>query len=174
MDHVVCVHLSVGQYSSEFQQKLRRINHVTPKNYLDFVSTYIKLLQRKDKFVQEQCQRLSGGMKKLIDASEQIVVMNEKLAVQKVAVTEKSEACELLLNDISSKTEQGKEKQQLAQAKNIEIEEQNKVIAKEKTEAEEALAAALPALEEARMALSELEKSDVTEIRLTCSFSIVM
>ena len=34
-------------------------------------------------------------------------------------------------------------------------------------EAEEALAAALPALEEARIALSDLEKSDVTEIRLT-------
>jgi len=33
-------------------------------------------------------------------------------------------------------------------------------------EAEEALAAALPALEEARIALSDLEKSDVTEIRL--------
>ena len=32
-------------------------------------------------------------------------------------------------------------------------------------EAEEALAAALPALEEARIALSDLEKSDVTEIR---------
>ena len=34
-------------------------------------------------------------------------------------------------------------------------------------EAEEALAAALPALEEARIALSDLEKSDVTEIRST-------
>lgn len=39
------------------------------------------------------------------------------------------------------------------------------VIAVEKADAEESLSAALPALEEARLALSDLEKSDVTEIR---------
>ena len=60
---------------------------------------------------------------------------------------------------------QAKEKQDLAQTKSKEIEEQNKVIAVEKAEAEEALAEALPALEEARIALSDLDKSDVTEIR---------
>ena len=47
-------------------------------------------------------------------------------------MTKKTLACEELLADISSKTEQAKEKQQLAQAKSVEIEEQNKVIAVEK------------------------------------------
>ena len=165
VEHVVHVHLSVGAYSQEFQQKLRRINHVTPKNYLDFINAYTKLLREKDKFVQDQCTRLSGGLTKLIEAAEQISVMNEKLAVQKVAVTQKSEACEVLLKDISAKTEMGKEKQQMALAKGVEIEEQNKVIAVEKAEAEAALAEALPALERARLALSDLDKQDVTEIR---------
>lgn len=41
------------------------------------------------------------------------------------------------------------------------------MIAVEKADAEESLSAALPALEEARLALSDLEKNDVTEIRLT-------
>ena len=59
-------------------------------------------------------------------------MLNEKLEVQKEAVTKKTLACEELLADISSKTEQAKEKQQLAQAKSVEIEEQNKVIAVEK------------------------------------------
>ena len=40
------------------------------------------------------------------------------------------------------------------------------MIAKEKSEAEESLAEALPALEEARLALDDLNKNDVTEIRL--------
>ena len=39
------------------------------------------------------------------------------------------------------------------------------VIAKEKSEAEESLAEALPALEEARLALDDLDRNDVTEIR---------
>ena len=49
-------------------------------------------------------------------------------------MTKKTLACEELLADISSKTEQAKEKQQLAQAKSVEIEEQNKVIAVEKVQ----------------------------------------
>lgn len=74
VDHVVHVHLSVGKYSKEFQQKLRRVNHVTPKNYLDFISSYTRLLQDKDKFVQDQCHRLEGGLTKLMEAAEQIKV----------------------------------------------------------------------------------------------------
>lgn len=57
------------------------------------------------------------------------------------------------------------EKKALAEVKAGEIEEQNKVIAVEKKEAESSLANALPALEAARNALQDLEKSDVTEIR---------
>jgi dynein heavy chain len=127
VDHVVHVHLSVGDYSKDFLQKLRRVNHITPKNYLDFISTYIKLLRENDKFVEDQCQRLGGGLTKLMEAAEQIKVLNEQLKVQKKAVGEKSEACEILLKDISEKTEMGKEKQQLAQTKSVEMEEQNKV-----------------------------------------------
>lgn len=124
---MVHVHLSVGKYSKEFLQKLRRVNHITPKNYLDFVSTYTSLLREKDKFVLEQCQRLSGGLTKLMEAAEQIKVLNEQLKVQKVAVNKKSEACEMLLKDISEKTEIGQEKKEMAQTKSVEMEEQNKV-----------------------------------------------
>lgn len=49
--HVCMVHISVGDYSKLFQQKLRRSNYVTPKNYLDFISTYSKLLKEKDQHI---------------------------------------------------------------------------------------------------------------------------
>ena len=54
IEHVVKVHESVGDYSRLFLQKLRRLNYVTPKNYLDFVNTYTKLLEEKDKYVLDQ------------------------------------------------------------------------------------------------------------------------
>ncbi|EDO35852.1 predicted protein [Nematostella vectensis] len=165
VDHVVFVHQTVGTYSQSFLQKLRRVNYTTPKNYLDFISTYNRLLEIKDKYVLEQCHRLEGGLGKLLAASEQLAELNEKLAVQKIAVTEKSEACEKLLVEIQRATQQANEKKEMAIGKKKEIAEQNKVIVVEKTEAEEALAAALPALEEAKLALQDLDKSDVTEIR---------
>jgi dynein heavy chain len=163
--HIVYVHLSVGDFSTSFKQKLRRVNHVTPKNYLDFINRYADLLKQQDKQVLDQCQRLSSGLTKILEASEQLSVLNEKLEVQKVAVTEKSEACEALLVDITAKTTEANEKKELAEKKSVDIEEQNKVIAVEKEEAEAALAEALPALEEARLALDDLDRSDVTEIR---------
>eukprot|EP00118_Oscarella_pearsei_P005341 m.24505 g.24505 ORF g.24505 m.24505 type:complete len:2538 (+) comp28630_c0_seq1:2-7615(+) len=165
VNHVVFVHEVVGNYSLLFEQKLRRVNHVTPKNYLDFINSYTNLLAEKDKFVEDQCQRLGGGLTKLIEAAKDLAEMNKKLEVQKVAVTEKTAACENLLEEIVTRTAQAKEKQELALAKSTELAEQNTVIASEKKDAEESLQAALPALAEARLALSDLDRQDVTEIR---------
>ncbi|XP_042277329.1 dynein axonemal heavy chain 10 isoform X2 [Thunnus maccoyii] len=165
IDHVCMVHSSVGDYSKLFQQKLRRCNFVTPKNYLDFINTYSNLLEEKDQFILAQCKRLEGGLDKLKEASEQLAELNVKLAEQKVVLAEKSTACEALLDEIATNTTVAEEKKTLAEDKAKEIEEQNKVIAVEKKEAESSLAEALPALEAARTALQDLEKSDVTEIR---------
>ncbi|KAM9858629.1 dynein axonemal heavy chain 10 [Aulostomus maculatus] len=165
IDHVCMVHKSVGDYSKLFLQKLRRCNYVTPKNYLDFISMYSNLLEEKDQYILAQCERLEGGLDKLKEASEQLAELNVKLAEQKEVLAEKSTACEALLDEISANTTVAEEKKALAEDKAKEIEEQNKVIAVEKKEAESSLAEALPALEAARKALQDLEKSDVTEIR---------
>jgi dynein heavy chain len=79
-----------------------------------------------------QCERLQGGLQKIAEASEQLAILNDRLAVQKVAVAEKSEACEIMLEEISTGTAQATEKKSLAESKGKEIEEQNVVIAKEK------------------------------------------
>ncbi|XP_057687718.1 dynein axonemal heavy chain 10-like isoform X2 [Corythoichthys intestinalis] len=165
VEHVCMVHKSVGDYSILFQQKLRRSNYVTPKNYLDFIHAYLSLLQEKDQYILAQCKHLEGGLDKLKEATIQLDELNIKLAEQKVVLAEKSAACETMLIEIASNTTVAEEKKTLAEDKAKEIEEQNKVIAIEKAEAETSLAEALPALEAARIALQDLDKSDVTEIR---------
>ena len=77
-------------------------------------------------------------MTKIKEASEQLNDLNEKLAIQKVAVTEKTAACEALLEDISVGTAQATEKKALAQAKGTEIAEQSIVIGIEKVSVERA------------------------------------
>ncbi|XP_043967273.1 dynein axonemal heavy chain 10 [Gambusia affinis] len=165
IDYVCMVHTNVEEYSKIFLQKLRRYNFVTPKNYLDFINTYSTLLEDKDKYILAQCKRLEGGLDKLKEASDQLAELNIKLADQKIVLAEKSLACETLLENIAVNTSVAEEKRALAEDKAKEIEEQNKVIAVEKKEAESSLAEAMPALEAARIALQDLEKSDVTEIR---------
>ncbi|XP_074463065.1 dynein axonemal heavy chain 10 [Larus michahellis] len=165
IEHMVMVHESVGDFSKRFLQKLRRSNHVTPKNYLDFIHTYSKLLEEKNEFILAQCKRLDGGLVKLKEASIQLVELNKKLAEQKIVLAEKAAACEALLQEISANTEVAEEKKKLAEEKAVEIEEQNKIIATEKAAAEAALAEVMPILEAAKLELQKLDKSDVTEIR---------
>ncbi|XP_044777260.1 dynein axonemal heavy chain 10 isoform X1 [Neomonachus schauinslandi] len=165
VEHVVLVHKSVGEFSKQFLQKLRRSNYVTPKNYLDFINTYSKLLDEKTQYNIAQCKRLEGGLDKLKEATIQLDELNQKLAVQKVVLAEKSAACEALLEEIATNTAIAEEKKKLAEEKAMEIEEQNKIIAVEKAEAEMALAEVMPILEAAKLELQKLDKSDVTEIR---------
>ncbi|KAJ7419933.1 Dynein heavy chain 10, axonemal [Willisornis vidua] len=165
IEHMVMVHQSVGDFSKKFLEKLRRINHVTPKNYLDFISTYLKLLEEKNEFILAQCKRLDGGLVKLKEAAVQLAELNEKLAEQKIVLTEKTAACEALLQEISANTEVAEVKKKLAEEKAIEIQEQNKIIAVEKAEAEKALDQIKPILEAAKLEVEKLDKAEVTELR---------
>lgn len=51
-----------------------------------------------------QCKRLEGGLDKLKEATIQLDELNQKLAVQKVVLAEKSIACEALLEEIATNT----------------------------------------------------------------------
>ena len=68
-----------------------------------------------------KCHRPDGGLSKILVASEQLIELNEKLAVEKVAVTEKLESCEKLLTEIAERTGIATEKKQLALGKKNEI-----------------------------------------------------
>nr|CAD7405122.1 unnamed protein product [Timema cristinae] len=52
--HVVYVHETVGDYTIDYLLKLRRKNYVTPKHYLDYIQTYLKLLDEMNHFIVAQ------------------------------------------------------------------------------------------------------------------------
>lgn len=83
-----------------------------------------------------QCNRLDGGLTKIAEAQIQLDELNKKLAVQKVAVTEKTAACEVMLETIAEGSKTATEKKELAVAKGTEIEEQSKIIVVEKVRLE--------------------------------------
>ncbi|XP_017781324.1 PREDICTED: dynein heavy chain 10, axonemal [Nicrophorus vespilloides] len=165
IEHVVHVHNTLSMYTANFLTILRRKNYVTPKHYLDFIQSYLKLVEEHDSYIVAQCERLKGGMAKIDEASQELDILNSKLAIQKIIVAEATAACEAMLSEIQSGTDIATEKKNIASQRSGEIEEQRKVIVVEQADAEEALSEALPALETARLALADLDKSDITEIR---------
>nr|VZI42327.1 unnamed protein product [Spirometra erinaceieuropaei] len=165
IDFVVHVHMSVQEFTKDFLQKWRRVNYVTPKHYLDFIKNYFSLHAEENTRNKALCERLQGGLTKLEDAAVQTDELKRKLDIQRVAVAQQTSACEQMLADITEGQKLATEKKQLAIVKGKDIEQQAIELGQEKKEAEAALADAIPALEQARLALDDLEKSDVTEIR---------
>ncbi|XP_070520949.1 dynein axonemal heavy chain 10 [Cardiocondyla obscurior] len=165
VNHIVYVHTSVLQYTVDFATKLRRRNYVTPKHFLDFINTYLKLLTEKKNFINFRCARLSGGLQKIIEASETLTELNQVLAVQRIKVDDQTKSCEQLLTSIGESTNAVMDKKNLSEEKRIEIEDKKNMIFKEETEARQVLTEAQPALDTAKLALEELDKADITEIR---------
>ena len=65
INHIVYVHLSVQEYSREFDEKLKRKNFATPKNYLDFLKTYYVSLEKHTKEFNVLVNRYANGLAKL-------------------------------------------------------------------------------------------------------------
>nr|CAD7416498.1 unnamed protein product [Timema poppensis] len=74
--HVVYVHETVGDYTIDYLLKLRRRNYVTPKHYLDYIQTYLKLLDEMNHFIVAQMVEPCGLMN-LMDSSIKLNLLRE-------------------------------------------------------------------------------------------------
>ena len=123
------------------------------------------LLNERRQYIENQCERLGGGIQRIAEASTTLDELNAVLAVQQVKVEEQSKNCESLLVHIEESTKIAINKKSVSEEKRQEIEERNILIKNESEEARVALQEAQPVLENARAALGNLDKSDITEIR---------
>ncbi|XP_050527907.1 dynein axonemal heavy chain 10 [Daktulosphaira vitifoliae] len=165
LNHVMYIHQSMSRYTLDFQLKLRRKLYLTPKHYLDFITLYLQLIDERDSNITQQCERLLVGLRKIDEAEVQLVILNKELEEQQVLMAEKTSACESLLKEISIASKRGNDKKEIVETKTTEIKKASKIINAEKEEAHKILNLALPALMDAKNALSQLDKADITEIR---------
>eukprot|EP00003_Mantamonas_plastica_P006673 TRINITY_DN1548_c0_g5_i2.p1 TRINITY_DN1548_c0_g5~~TRINITY_DN1548_c0_g5_i2.p1 ORF type:complete len:3052 (-),score=1213.08 TRINITY_DN1548_c0_g5_i2:66-8516(-) len=165
ISHMVNTHLQVIGHCEEFEQKLRRSNFVTPKNYLDYLSSYRTLLKQYRQQFGNKAKFLDDGLRALIMAAQEVEVMNTELVKSKAEVHQKKLACDELLAKITERNAKTKEKQMIASDKEAELHETHIRVTEEKAEAEEELANVLPLLQAARELLNNLPKEKITEIR---------
>lgn len=101
-EHVVHVHQSLRHYTQEFLRILRRRNYITPKHYLDYVTTYIRLLDEKSSFITRQIARYTDGIRKIDDASVQIDLLRGEVEKTKSDATTAAIECDKVMADIES------------------------------------------------------------------------
>jgi len=164
-NHIVMVHLSVQRYSLRYEEEFRRRNYSTPKNYLDFIEAYTKMMVNERKIMDSKVHRLEGGCSTLEKAGEETEKLSIILAEKNKKIKVKAESVSELIADISEKSKIAAEQQAIAKSKQDFLAVESVVIAKEEEEAKLALDAAIPAFEEAKAALKEVDKSEIAEIR---------
>lgn len=101
-DHVVHVHESLRHYTQAFLAILRRRNYITPKHFLDYVNTYIRLLDEKSSFITKQIARYTDGIRKIDDASAQIDLLRAEVEKTKKEATKAANECDNVMADIAN------------------------------------------------------------------------
>lgn len=81
-NHIVYVHMSIQKYSKEYEEKLKRVNFATPKNYLDFLRTYKTSLDKNNKEFINLSTRYNSGLQKLKEAKESVSILRQDLEVK--------------------------------------------------------------------------------------------
>lgn len=70
---------------------------VQPKNYLDFITNYKRILSTQRKEILETTTRLSNGLAKLTQVSAEVDVLQQELSQAKVVVEAATRECNELL-----------------------------------------------------------------------------
>ena len=103
-EHMVMVHMNALTYAVKFEE-LRRYYYVTPKNYLDYIQNYRRMLRESGRKINKAIKRLGGGLTKLKDAAIAVDRMSVQLTEAKKIVDAKTVDVKALIKDIQEKTE---------------------------------------------------------------------
>nr|XP_011716674.1 dynein heavy chain 7, axonemal [Macaca nemestrina] len=158
-------HTSTIDLSTSFFVELQRYNYVTPTSYLELISTFKLLLEKKRSEVMKMKKRYEVGLEKLDSASSQVATMQMELeALQPQLKVASKEVDEMMIMI---------EKESVEVAKTEKIVKADETIANEQAMASKAikdecdadLAGALPILESALAALDTLTAQDITVVK---------
>eukprot|EP00754_Rhynchopus_humris_P020205 Rhum_TRINITY_DN14684_c0_g1::Rhum_TRINITY_DN14684_c0_g1_i4::g.107697::m.107697/K10408/DNAH; dynein heavy chain, axonemal len=164
-NHMAFCHEKVTDACRDFLSEEKRYCYTTPKSFLELISLYKVLLNKKRSALNDNKERLGNGIEKIKMASSQVADLQEKLKKEQVVVAEKAQYTQRLLEHV------GKEKAIVAvEQEKAEIEETktNKVFVEAEALAADCardLQAAQPIVEEALAALNSLKKEDLTELK---------
>lgn len=151
--------------SDEFFASLRRKIYTTPKSYLDLISLYIAVLEKKRTEYQTNKMRLANGLKKLNDTNANIAELKIKLKEMQPKLEANNKELAEALVIVNKDKAIADEKEQVVSAEAVVVNkkaDEAKAIA---DDAEADLALAKPELEAAEKAVKSLDKNSINEIK---------
>uniref|UniRef100_T1J5R4 Dynein heavy chain ATP-binding dynein motor region domain-containing protein n=1 Tax=Strigamia maritima TaxID=126957 RepID=T1J5R4_STRMM len=159
------MHQTVGDAAVRFHQELLRRVYVTPKGYMDLLSSFRKIHSIKISELTSAKDRMNTGLEKLKNCSRDVAQMQIDLEILRPQLVIAAKDTEIMMIQIAFDTELAEETRVVVKQ---EEEQASKKAAETQAIADDAqkdLDQALPALDAALASLKNLNKGDVVELR---------
>ena len=156
---------SVAQACESYFQRFRRQTHVTPKSFLNFISSYKDVYSRKQEEIGEMSVRMDSGLEKLLEAAESVAILSEELKVMEKELEIANQKAEKVLVEVTEAARDAEKVKNKVMIVKDACEKMVTEIAAEKAIAEEKLEDARPALEEAEAALNTIKPANIATVR---------
>ncbi|XP_053554548.1 dynein axonemal heavy chain 7 [Bombina bombina] len=158
-------HTSTINLSEKFRTELQRYNYVTPTSYLELISTFKTLLEKKQTEVMKMKRRYEVGLEKLESASSQVASMQSELEALQPQLKVASREVDEMMIVIERESIEAAKREKIVKADEAVANEQAMVAKAIKDECDSDLAQALPILESALAALDTLTAQDITVVK---------
>ncbi|XP_051841933.1 dynein axonemal heavy chain 7 [Antechinus flavipes] len=158
-------HTSTIILSESFHAELQRHNYVTPTSYLELISTFKTLLEKKRSEVMKMKKRYEVGLEKLDSAASQVATMQCELEALQPQLKVASKQVDEMMAIIEKESMEVAKTEKIVKADEAVANEQAMAAKAIKDECDADLAEALPILESALAALDTLTAQDITVVK---------
>eukprot|EP00056_Hartaetosiga_gracilis_P013585 m.226506 g.226506 ORF g.226506 m.226506 type:complete len:4004 (+) comp13864_c0_seq2:104-12115(+) len=156
---------STRDLSERFLHDLHRHTYITPTSYLELVKAFKLLLQQKRDDIMKVKNQYTTGLDKLEFAASQVASMQQELEDLQPKLAQAQVDNQAMMVQISKESEEAAVIEANVRKDEAFVSEKTSVAQAEKSECEELLAEAVPALEAALSALNTLKKQDVDVVK---------
>jgi len=165
VDACVFMHRSVHETSARFLQEMRMNVYVTPTSYLELITTFKTLIRTKSAELAGLKRRYDVGLEQLRSTENEVDEMTITLEKLKPNLLKTAKETEELIAVIEKESKDAEEQHKAVAVDEAAANEKAEASKAIKEDCEEQLKEALPALEAATKAVSNISKNEITEVR---------
>lgn len=165
VNHIAAVHNIVADQCTAYFGQYRRNVYVTPKSYLSFINFYKEVYAKKFETINDQSEKISNGLTKLMEAEEDVAKMKIELAeTEKILIVTSARIDKMVINLTDKKGKAEKVKAEVMIVKN-DLGEVAAKIGADRDSCNKDLEAAQPAMEAAAKALEAIKPDDIKGLK---------
>ncbi|GLD93495.1 hypothetical protein PINS_up002087 [Pythium insidiosum] len=162
---IVQFHHAVLAHMRRLQKRHAKYNHLSPRDYLEFIRHFVSLYSEKRAQLEDQQLHLNVGVQKLKATHEQVAELQKQLAIKERELKKKDAEANEKLQQMIREQNEAQEKKKETEKLAADLATRDEEISSRKKVVEADLAEAEPALLDAQASVNSIRKSQLDEIR---------